>query len=118
MSFYINDFKHHLQTLADTVERTDHTEPKRKPAVSLEEQYSQMQNPMAFAKKKKEEEEGVPTLGKDAGIDAEGKKERFSSNPMNMDKDQFMDMMAKKGINKDEIEEKMRELKRRVLSQQ
>lgn len=108
MSFYINDFKQHLQTLSDSVEKTDHTEPKRNTSVSLEEQYSQMQNPMAFPKKKKREDEvGMPTLGKDAGVDANGTPESFNEIP----KEEFFAMMQEKGISRERIEKVMQKAK-------
>ena len=101
MSFYINDFKQHLQALASKVEVTDHTEPKNKSSVTLEEQYSQMRSPMAFAKKKKREDEaGMPTLGKDAGVDANGMPESFNEVP----KEKFFAMMQEKGISREQIE--------------
>jgi|15BtaG_2_1085339.scaffolds.fasta_scaffold00877_5 hypothetical protein len=106
MSFYINDFKEHLQTLASKVERKDYTEPKRQTSLTLEEQYSQMSGgPMAFPKKKKkrEGEAGMPTLGKDAGVDGNGMPESFNEMP----KEQFFAMMQEKGISREKIEELM-----------
>jgi len=101
MSFYINDFKEHLQTLASKVERKDYTEPKRQTSVTLEEQYSQMRSPMAFPKKKKREDEaGMPTLGKDAGVDGRGMPESFNEIP----KEKFFAMMQEKGISREQIE--------------
>ena len=46
MSFYLNDFKAHLEQLSKSVPVTDHTDPrqwKKQITVSLEESYKNMQ---------------------------------------------------------------------------